>query len=199
MFKKIVSFMTISALTLCIGNLSASLPVHAEETGTYGSLYFTEYSDYIAITGFDGSEQNLTIPAEINNLPVEEISAAAFQNALKLTSIDIPSSVKTIGDRAFQGCVSLKEIMLPEDLTSLGIYAFENCSSLETVWFLFGPTYIPEGAFKNCGSLQDLHLSTAITKLYYTSYYPTQNIFLWMYTSRRLLRWHGDPMECDYK
>ena len=60
----------------------------------------------------------------------ESIPYGAFSDFTSLTSIEIPSSVTSIGDRAFEGCSSLASIVIPNSVTSMGYKVFWDCSNL---------------------------------------------------------------------
>ena len=68
---------------------------------------------HIAITGYTGDEEAVTIPSTINGLPVTTIGVAAFENC-RLTSVLIPNSVTSIGDYAFANCAALSSVAIPE-------------------------------------------------------------------------------------
>jgi hypothetical protein len=81
---------------------------------------------YIKITDYTGSEAEVTIPAEIQGLPVTEIAQKAFHGKDILTSLVIPDSITKIGQYAFGGNRNLVSITLPfvgETITSAGEYA----------------------------------------------------------------------------
>lgn len=69
------------------------------------------------------------------NLPssLTSIGSGAFGGCLSLTTINLPSSVKSIGQTAFSGCSSLTTINFPSSVTSIGLYTFTNCLSLKNV------------------------------------------------------------------
>ena len=50
-----------------------------------------------------------------------------------LTSINLPDSVKSIGNSAFSGCKSLTSINIPDSVTSIGESAFSGCKSLTSI------------------------------------------------------------------
>ena len=50
-----------------------------------------------------------------------------------LTDIEIPETVKSIGDMSFSRCSSLDSITLPESVESVGNEAFSECEKLESV------------------------------------------------------------------
>ena len=71
---------------------------------------------------------SIEIPSSVNS-----IGASAFQGCTSLTSIEIPSSVTSIGGSAFQGCKSLTSIEIPSSITSIGGSAFAGCTSLTSI------------------------------------------------------------------
>lgn len=77
------------------------------------------------ISGYIGEETNLTVPSELDGLPVTEIGMYAFLGCETIVSITIPDSVTRIGDGAFSYVETLESITLPDTLTSIGSYAFD--------------------------------------------------------------------------
>ena len=80
----------------------------------------------ITIMGYLGTEYDVVIPSTVDGLPVVAIGEDAFRGA-RVTSISIPSSVKTIDWFAFAQCTSLKEITIPFSVTSISYGAFDYC------------------------------------------------------------------------
>ena len=78
----------------------------------------------------DRSITNLEIPNS-----VKSIGNSAFANCLNLTSITIPNSVTSIGNSAFLMVGSLKELTIPDSVTSIGSGAFINAASSSTLIF----------------------------------------------------------------
>ena len=71
----------------------------------------------------------------------------------KLTSINIPNSVTTIGEHAFSGCDSLTSINIPNSVTMIGKGAFSGCYSLTSINIPNSVTTIEDGAFYGCINL----------------------------------------------
>ena len=86
-------------------------------------MYEYEVSpDGVIITKYLGSEKNVTIPSEIDGLPVVSIGYWAF-SVNQLTSVSIPDSVTSIGNQAFLNN-QLTEITIPGSVTHIGATAF---------------------------------------------------------------------------
>ena len=75
--------------------------------------------------------ENLTVIEFESGSQLTEIGKTAFYNTRALRSIDIPSTVTSIGESAFADCFSLEKIELGQ-IRSLGQNTFARCSSLET-------------------------------------------------------------------
>ncbi len=97
------------------------------------------YIDNCLIITNNTVEEHLTIKAG-----TRLIAAGAFDLNEKLTSVDIPSSVKTIGESAFRS-TSLTSVILKEGLEYIGSDAFQ-CTSLKSITVPKSVTYIAPGS-----------------------------------------------------
>ena len=89
-------------------------------------------------------------------------SYGAFSDCIKLTAIEIPASVETIGAAAFKNCTSLATVTFESGskLTTIGggsssyyYGAFSDCSKLAAIEIPASVVTIEAAAFKNCTSL----------------------------------------------
>ena len=106
-----------------------SFPALAEEGEelTCGDYTYVLLEDGGArITGYDGEDAELTVPAELDGHPVREIGDSAFSWCFSLTTVTLPEGLASIGDDAFYYCDSLTAISLPEGLTAIGNHAFKG-------------------------------------------------------------------------
>ncbi len=77
--------------------------------GQSGDLYYKKYSDHIVISGGNWQAASVTIPSEIDSLPVTKIGDSAF-TYFSLTSVTLPDSLVEIAQYAFCGCTNLKSV-----------------------------------------------------------------------------------------
>ena len=75
----------------------------------------------------------------VTTIPAEEFSGCAFE------TINLPSSITTIGASAFFECKNLTTITLPDTLQSLGKQAFASCTSLQSVHSTNAANTLPSG------------------------------------------------------
>ena len=104
-----------------------------------------------------------TITIKGNNL--RQIGTRAFYNCVKLSSINIPESVKEIGAYAFFSCKDLKSITLPEGLTSIKEQTFAYCRGMETITIPQSVTSIGKAAFKGCDILDNVVIPDTVKEL----------------------------------
>ena len=107
---------------------------------------------------WNGSDYDLITEMEIPET-VKSIGDYQFREFENLTSITIPSSVTSIGYSAFRGCSSLTTVTFGENsqLESIGSYAFENCSSLVSITIPSSVASIGWYAFSGCSSLSEVY------------------------------------------
>ena len=88
-----------------------------------------------------------------------------FEGCTRLTSINIPSSVKFIGTNSFSGCSELTSINIPNGVTSIGRGAFEDCSGLTSINIPNGVTSIEEWTFYGCSELTSITIPNGVTSI----------------------------------
>lgn len=94
--------------------------------------------------GFSGE---VIVPDGITNIPAELFQ---YNGGGKISSLVLPSSIKTIGTRAFKDQQRLSRINFPEGLLVIGQDAFEACSHLQSLELPSTLQTIQLYAFKNC-------------------------------------------------
>ncbi len=99
-----------------------------------GFGYIIVNSSTLTVTKYSGTATDIIVPAEYDGKPVTAIGEDAFRDC-KITSVEIPSSIKSIGKRAFDGCMSLSSVKLPEGLESIGDHAFKYDTELKEIKF----------------------------------------------------------------
>ena len=88
------------------------------------------------------TEVNIPEQVEYNDVACSVIGIAeeAFNSCFKITSITLPSTLKSIGESAFAYCRYIKELNIPEGCETIGSSAFAYCSGLQKIVL---PTILP--------------------------------------------------------
>ncbi len=163
----------------------AGVPVCAESlTSAVGYVYEIDAGGNAVITGYEGSETDLVIPAVIDGYPVTaigerafyksvitsvaipsgvSIGESAFASSKALTTVTISSGVTTIGMGAFLGCSGLTEINIPDSVTSIGSDAFSQCTNLKKVKLPVGLTKLEQRLFIMCSALESIEIPDSVT------------------------------------
>ncbi len=94
------------------------------------------------------------------NIPstIKSIGDKAFKNLENLEEMNFPEGLTSIGAEAFKGCKSIKEINLPETLGEVGERTFEECSSIKTIKVPDLITYIPMYFCNLCDNLETVYI-----------------------------------------
>lgn len=116
-------------------------------------------SSYVILHRYQGCAQKVTVPSEIEGIPVFVLHQS-FQMNGEIEEIILPNTLQKISNGCFMGCGRLKKIHFPVSLKSIGEAAFENCSSLEEVTFEQSCLKMEELefeklVFQNCPKLYD--------------------------------------------
>lgn len=124
---------------------------------------FMNINNEYSLISYYGNETDVILPEDINGSSYK-IYDYAFSSS-NLTSIIIPSGVKSIGYSAFSGCSSLKNIEIKEGLTSIADYAFYKCSSLTNIEIPNGVTNVGDYTFSGCSNLTSITIPASITSI----------------------------------
>jgi len=92
------------------------------------------------------------------------IGLRMFMGCTALSFVEIPASVRSIGDGAFFQ-TAITSIVLPDAVTELYVGIFADCSKLETVTLPKSLTLIENKCFQNCTSLKTLRLPATVTEI----------------------------------
>lgn len=92
----------------------------------------------------------------------DRVERAEFRDSA-ITELEMPDTVRIIGESAFRGCRSLSRAKLSNSLCEIGAYAFKDCDSLENV-VMPGEMRYPDGSngtigiccFEGCGLLREI-------------------------------------------
>ncbi len=113
----------ICAAVLLAPELSAGRAAFAQEP----EYAYQERPDgTVEITKYQGEQQEVVIPSELDGKPVSGIGDHAFSNNRSLTSVTIPENVHRIGSYTFCLCGQLASIDIPAGDQELGEWAFSD-------------------------------------------------------------------------
>lgn len=137
------------------------------------TFYFDDTTG--TITGYDGTDTVVVIPAKINGITVETIGRAAFYGS-SVTSVTIPDSVTFISDLAFANCSNLTNISIPNSVTSIGSSAFEYCTSLKSITLPSSLRTISQALFFDCSQLTTIQIPDSVSSILAYAFYNCRNL-----------------------
>ena len=108
---------------------------------------------------------DIVIPSTYDGKSVVVIQNHAFANCKNITSIQIPSTVKSLGINAFENCSKLTSITIPDGVTFIPNNAFVGCSSLASVDIPESVESIGANAFAGCTQLSSIVLPSKISEI----------------------------------
>jgi len=131
------------------------------QTYTSGDWQYTVSNNEAAITAYIGSASAVTIPSLVNGISVVQVgnrtrSIFGLNGNSFVTSITIPSSVKSILDYAFASSYGLTSITIPSSVTSIGESVFWSCRSLASITIPNSVMSIGVRAFYDCPALTNI-------------------------------------------
>ena len=135
------------------------------------SLEFNKYDNGLYL-GNDNNPYEVLVEAKSEDITSCEINSKckiigdyAFYGCSSLTSVTIGDSVASIGDWAFRDCTSLTSVTIPDSVTSIGDSAFGGCTLLTSIVISDNVTSIGDYAFSGCSSLMSVTIGNGVTSI----------------------------------
>lgn len=139
---------------------SAMITEGSTEAVATDYAYINNDDGTISVSGYTGSDIDLTVPSMIDGYVVTGIADHAFEAMTDIKSITLPNGLITIGESAFSDCSSLTTVVIPDTVGTIRRGAFISCTSLKTLEIPASVTEIMEEAFTGCAALKDLTIAS---------------------------------------
>jgi len=133
-----------------------------ESVVNIGTNVFT-YASRLISAGPSGSGSNIEFGW------VSSIPRRAFHGAEIVTAV-LPFGIKCVEDNAFEDCMKLVSVQLPKSITEIGYYAFYDCQSLGAIEIPEGTEAISTSAFYNCKSLKKIVMPESVKSIDMTAF-----------------------------
>lgn len=103
--------------------------------GTTSKYSWRETGKGLVLTGYSGSDVNLTVPATLNGKPVIGVEGGSQSWPSGLINLALPEGMKFIGQYAFSGLKKLVNVTLPDSLEFIYDGAFNQCEKITQITF----------------------------------------------------------------
>lgn len=141
-----------------------------------GTPWLASMTDEFAVIGqgvllkYQGRGGLVEIPSGVRYI------TDAFTMNESVTCVNIPDSVRYIGDSAFAYCTELRRVEFGSGLISIGNSAFEGCETLSAITLGDSLTTIGEYAFRDCYQLSYAGLGRSVEKISTGAFFGTQRL-----------------------
>lgn len=141
---------------------------YSEDKSENGFTYEVNLRDDTAkITGYNGENETLTIPATLGGHKVTKIESLSNEDVGygELETITIGNNVNEIMDEACSEFYNLKTVNIKKSVKLIGERAFNYCEELSKVTIEDGVRAIKNSAFLDCPKLKSVSLPNSISRI----------------------------------
>lgn len=110
----------------------------------------------VTITKYFGDSALVTVPNDIDGMPVVAIGRSAFRHCDWVVSVVLPDTIEILYDFAFAFCLQIDYIKIPANLKIVGVGVFQCCINITELVFPVGVEKIGAYCFDRCGELTRL-------------------------------------------
>lgn len=126
----------------------------------------TDVSNGVLITAYIGTNSVISIPSEIEGLPVTTVNALCSEDYKVQSFVNqvfFPDSVTDVGDRLFCECKKLNYVRLSQSCPKISSYMFSECEALKYIKIPKCVVTIEDGAFSGAG-VTSITIPATVTK-----------------------------------
>ncbi|MDE6410916.1 MAG: leucine-rich repeat domain-containing protein [Clostridia bacterium] len=152
-FPKVFFWITSILLVIAIGVTVWLFPKYSKKFTLSGYDLELMADNNVRIYGYEGDEDALVVPKEIEGYQVVTIGSGAFQY-LSVQSITLPDTVTTIESGAFRNLKNLKRVKCASESVTVQSWAFRDITSL-TVFDMVGAR-LEKNCFYGCSNLSEV-------------------------------------------
>ena len=117
------------------------------------------------LVGITRMQEDIVIPDQYNGLPVVAIASNTFSDNMRLRTVFIPDTVKTVGSSAFKNCKNLSEVHIGSGVVWIESSVFSGCDALADIVIPDSVEYIGQAAFWGCKSLSSINIPEGVTDI----------------------------------
>lgn len=157
-----------------------------DEVKTSGKTFLYETADgYMRVTGLSSQCKALSynIPAEIDSMPVREISCMAFQGNQIMKKINFGKNIEYVSEQAFKDCSMLEGFQLGKSISEIKYEAFANCLRLSCAVMGNQVKKIASRAFVNCKNLVSVKISAEMESIAHDAFEGCNQVVFYCPTS----------------
>lgn len=139
---------------------------YSDDKSEKGFTYEVNLRDDTAkITGYNGENETLTIPATLGGHKVTKIESLSNSDYDNLEAITIGNNVNEIMDEACSEFYNLKTVNIKKSVKLIGEDSFSECEELSKVTIEDGVRAIKDSAFLDCPKLKSVSLPNSISRI----------------------------------
>lgn len=134
--------------------------------GSSSSDFNTLYFNAIECMAF-GNDDNLFYyaPSQLKLGEKVRIIPDRVFRGFRMTELQIPESVVSIGKNAFESCYSMTDLVIPNAVRTVGEMAFKGCGNLRSVVIGNSVEVINSATFSNCGKITDVVIGAGVNSI----------------------------------
>ena len=148
-------------------------PANKKPYNLFGTLAWEECEGGVRIAALQEKAFSVTIPREIEGMPVVALGNGCFAGQETLEEIILPDTLREVGSFAFAGCRALRVLNLPDSVEVLGSHMIQD-TAITAFTLPRGVTALPVGVFSYCKGLETVVLHDGLRSIGAHAFFNTR-------------------------